>query len=121
MIVLYNNRLLGIFSGRSSRVWGMAIFPFILVREDLRGSSEARYTINHEKIHIRQQAELLLVFFVLWYYISYFGRRVRGFSPSQAYMMSRFEKEAYANMYDLRYLNRRRPFAFLNRACLKND
>mgnify|MGYP001377429771 CR=1 FL=1 len=119
MIVLYNNKVLDIFSGKSPRVWGMAIFPFILVREDLRGSSEARYTINHEMIHIRQQAELLLVFFMLWYYIPYLARRFRGYSPSQAYMMSRFEKEAYANMYDLRYLNRRRPFSFLKKSCLR--
>ncbi len=121
MIVIYSNRMLDLFSRSSSRVWGMAIFPFIFVREDLRGFSEARYTINHERIHIRQQAELLLIFFVLWYFASYYIARLRGLGRRQAYMNNRFEREAYANMYDLRYLKRRRPFSFLNRACLRQD
>lgn len=119
MIVLYNNRLLRLFSGNSHTVCGMAVFPLVIVREDLRGTSADRYTVNHEMIHIRQQAELLLVFFVLWYLASYYLLRIRGFSPRDAYMGVRFEREAYNNMYDLRYLRRRRPFSFLKRACLR--
>ena len=119
MIVVYNDRLLNLLSGNSGTVCGMAVFPLVIIREDLRGTSADRYTVNHEMIHIRQQLELLLVFFVLWYILSYYLLRVRGCSRREAYMGIRFEREAYSNMYDLRYLGRRRPFSFLKRACLR--
>ena len=47
----------------------MAVFPFILLRESRFG--EDQVLINHEKIHLRQQAELLVIPFYIWYCIEY--------------------------------------------------
>ena len=70
-------------------------------------------TINHEKIHLRQQLELLLLPFMLWYFISFFILLLRGNSGYKAYRNIIFEKEAFDNMYNLDYLKGRRIFSFM--------
>jgi hypothetical protein len=114
MIILYSNFLTKSFTLGSRIVNGFAFFPFIVVRRDLRGTIEAQYTINHERIHIRQQVELLLIIFSIWYIISYIKGRFGGFSKREAYRNIIFEREAYENMYDMRYLENRKLFSFLN-------
>lgn len=60
--------------------------------------------INHEKIHLRQQIEMLIIPFYVWYLIEYY---IKGY-----YNVS-FEKEAYTNEKNLTYLKKRRIFAFI--------
>lgn len=87
---------------------GMALFPFILLR---RPTDDARL-IRHERIHLRQQAELLVVPFYLWYLLEYGLFRLRGLSHARAYRAIRFEREAFAHDADPGYLNRRPFWAF---------
>ncbi len=85
----------------------MALWPFIILREKkLRAQS---VFINHERIHLRQQAEFLLVFFYLWYGIEYLLRLLQYKNKNLAYRNISFEREAYANEKDDRYLGKR-PF-----------
>ncbi len=71
--------------------------------------------MNHERIHLRQQVELLIIPFYLWYVLEYVFYRLKGYSQEKAYRSICFEREAYQFENDLEYL-RKRPFA----AFLKN-
>jgi hypothetical protein len=90
---------------------GMALFPFILVKypQDL---TDARL-IRHEYIHIWQQIELLVIPFYALYLLNYLWNRARGQGHHQAYFNICFEKEAFSNDGDERYLRKRRMWAFL--------
>jgi hypothetical protein len=84
---------------------GMALFPFILSRR----KAPSRYFLNHERIHLRQQLELGLVIFYVWYFAEYLIRLAQYRKHYLAYIHISFEKEAYTHERDLDYL-RRRPF-----------
>ncbi|GAB3889684.1 hypothetical protein [Spirosoma agri] len=87
---------------------GMALFPFILVRKPNPGL----VLINHERIHLRQQAELGIVPFYLWYILEYLIRRLYFRTHYAAYRNISFEREAFANEMDLNYLKKRSVWAF---------
>lgn len=84
---------------------GMALFPFILVQQPNPGP----ILLNHERIHLRQQAELGIVPFYIWYGIEYLIRRMQHKDHYKAYRAISFEREAFANEQNLVYL-RSRPF-----------
>lgn len=84
-----------------SRFQAIAIFPFIFVREE---SKTNNVLLNHERIHLRQQLELLIVPSLIWYLIEGLLKDYRQIS---------FEREAFANEKDLNYLKRRKWFAFI--------
>lgn len=83
----------------------ITIYPFIIME------SKNIVDENHEKIHLRQQKEMLVIpFFVL--YIIYFILNLfwyRNFR--KAYRNIPFEKEAFDNELNLDYLKTRK---FLN-------
>ena len=87
---------------------GMALFPFILVRQPSPGP----ILINHERIHLRQQLELGLIPFYLWYGIEYVVRRFQYRNHYLAYLNISFEREAFANETNLTYLKTRRFWSF---------
>src|SRR5215831_723876 len=95
---------------KSLHVRGMALFPFILLRE--KSLSKDKIIMNHEMIHHQQQLELLIIPFYLFYIINYFFNRIRYKTHDAAYRNIIFEREAYANETDLEYLQRRRVFSF---------
>lgn len=99
------------FLGRS-RINAITLFPFILVKDKLMRKDSV--LLNHEKIHLRQQLELLVVFFYLWYLAEYYYWLFKLKNPHSAYLRISFEREAYANEENLTYLNQRRFWAFLN-------
>src|SRR4030042_4071665 len=114
MIVIYNNRLLRFLSPWFPGISGITLFPFIILRKEIRGTAEAHITINHERIHLRQQVELLLVIFAVWYVISFITGRARGLTWYESYRSIIFEREAFDRMHDLDYLKQRRIFSFMN-------
>jgi hypothetical protein len=97
------------------RTIGVTIFPFIFLKKSYfdRHYERLKYTLNHEKIHIRQQTELLVVFFYLWYFTEYFIRLIATGNPDVAYKTISFEKEAYSNENDFEYLSKRKFWSFL--------
>ncbi|RWY52325.1 hypothetical protein [Mucilaginibacter gilvus] len=84
----------------------MALFPFILLREEeMRGDV---VLLNHERIHLRQQAELLVLPFYVLYLLNYLVNLARYSSHNKAYLMILFEQEAYQRELDVAYLSCRK-------------
>lgn len=70
--------------------------------------------MRHEKIHHRQQLELLLVFFYLWYALNYFYNLLKYRNHYKAYKEIIFEREAFAKDEEENYLQKRKWWAFLH-------
>jgi len=94
---------------------GMAIYPFIFIKDKKLASNSI--LINHERIHLRQQLELLWVFFFTWYVIEFILNLIRFRNWSKAYHNISFEKEAYQNEENLYYLEDRKFWSFLKYFC----
>jgi len=90
---------------------GIALWPFVIVRhKELKYQSQF---IHHEKIHLRQQVEMLILFFYLWYGFEYIVRLFQYKDRHIAYQNISFEREAYTNEYTPAYLNTRVFWGFL--------
>ena len=98
-MIIYNNLIP--FKGWKS----ITLWPFIFVRKDVKFDD---IDLNHEKIHLAQQIELLVIPFYIIYLIEWI---VRLFMKGNAYRSISFEKEAYTHQYELDYLNNRNLFA----------
>ncbi len=70
--------------------------------------------INHERIHLKQQRELLIVPFYILYIAEWLLRTLLYLDSYRAYQNISFEREAYANEDDMQYLSRRKTFGFLD-------
>lgn len=89
----------------------MAIFPFVLIQQ--KHLKHDVVLVNHESIHLRQQLELLILPFYLWYSGHYLVNLWRFKNAHRAYREIIFEREAFACENDLEYLQKRRRWAFL--------
>lgn len=90
---------------------GLTLFPFIFLKQqDLK---ENLSLVNHEKIHLKQQLELFIVFFFILYFIEWLIRLIIYRNPHKAYMNISFEREAYQNENDLDYIKTRKIWAFV--------
>lgn len=85
----------------------MALFPFIILHD--KRMKDNHRLINHERIHLRQQLEMLIIPFYIWYISEYFIRLIISKNRKEAYRNICFEKEAYSNESDTNYLENR-PF-----------
>lgn len=88
----------------------MAIFPFVLLRD--KKLQENKVLLNHEKIHLRQQVELLVLPFYIWYVAEYLLRLIAYRDKKKAYLNISFEREAYAKETDHNYLINRPLWQF---------
>lgn len=88
-------------------VKAVTLWPFIIVREPMSPVTE-----NHERIHLAQQKELLVLLFYVLYVAEYLFYRAQGASKEEAYFSISFEAEAYRHQGDLGYLNRRPLWAW---------
>lgn len=92
----------------------LALWPFIFVRSSCK-SKLSTVIENHEMIHLRQQTEMLVIFFLIWYVVEYVIRWIcYGFNHGKAYKNISFEREAYKNQSNLDYPRTRKHYAFLN-------
>ncbi|EJL73564.1 hypothetical protein [Chryseobacterium populi] len=92
------------------KINGIALFPFIFIRKP--EDKENKTLINHEKIHLRQQFELLIILFYILYVAEYYYWFFKLKNGYQAYKRISFEREAYANEHDLTYLEKRQFWSF---------
>ncbi|HDY88438.1 MAG TPA: hypothetical protein ENH82_10070 [bacterium] len=82
------NWLIRLITPRS--VTGICLAPFgIFIREDRINN---QYLINHERIHWRQQWEMLIIPFYLWYLIEWLIKRIEH--GAWVYNNLSFEREA---------------------------
>ena len=91
---------------------GMAVFPFVLMKYDF--DKKNTVFVNHEKIHLRQQLEFLIIPFFIWYFLEYLIRLIQYKNTALAYRNISFEREAYAKETDMNYLKNRSFFQFLH-------
>jgi hypothetical protein len=89
------------FLGGGQLPAAMAFYPFVILNSKVVATPEL---INHERIHLRQQIEMLIIPFYIWYLIEYYRK---------GYYNVSFEKEAYANDKNFNYLKKRRIFSFI--------
>lgn len=115
---------------------GMSLYPFILLRHRDE-SRRAEIILRHERIHQKQQEEILVVAlpfvacaafclthwlwlallvnpFYIWYGAEYLIYRLRRYDHQSAYLSISFEQEAFDNQFDESYLRFRDNFAHLN-------
>ena len=90
---------------------GVSLWPFIILKD--KSFKNDLVLLNHEKIHLKQQAEMLLLFFYVWYGIEFGIRYLQYKNKFLAYRNISFEREAYTNEFNLSYLKNRRFWDFL--------
>lgn len=90
---------------------GITIYPFVFLSNEKDKTNKV--LVYHERIHIRQQLEMLVFVFFIWYGVEFFFRYLSCKDWMVAYKNISFEKEAYENEKDLNYLKKRSFWSFL--------
>ena len=90
---------------------GITLWPFVVLKDN--SLKDDAVFLNHERIHLRQQSELLVLFFYVWYGLEFMVRLLQYRNKFMAYKNISFEREAYRYETDLSYLKSRRIFGFL--------
>jgi hypothetical protein len=89
---------------------GLTFFPFVLLTD--RNDALDKVCVNHERIHLRQQIELLILPFYVWYGTEFLIKWLKYKNKNTAYRNISFEREAYINENDLNYLKARSFYSF---------
>lgn len=115
-IIKYSDKFLDRIS-LLMKIGGITLWPFIILREIYDASPpwrrKAARIINHESIHIKQQEEMLIIPFYIWYVTEWFIKLF--FYGKKAYYNISFEREAYDNDDNLSYLSNRKHYAWIKR------
>lgn len=90
---------------------GITFFPFVFLAD--KNDKLNKVFLNHEKIHLQQQLELLILPFYIWYIFEFLIRLIKYRNRKNAYYHISFEREAYAKEKDLNYLKHRSFWGFL--------
>lgn len=90
---------------------GITLFPFVFMKH--KGLIADKVFVNHERIHIRQQAELLVLPFYVLYLLFYCVNLLRYRNHHSAYRNIVFEREAYSEDGNENYLNQRKWYAWI--------
>jgi hypothetical protein len=99
------------FSGYSKTARAVTVFPFIFVRSS---RDMFPWLITHERIHIKQQLELLVVGSVILYVSEFlYARFILRLSHTNAYYWTSAEQEAHLNQNNPNYLQSRKLFSQL--------
>ena len=91
----------------------MAFWPVIFFKQ--RSLVSNSQILNHERIHLRQQLECLVLPFYLIYFGEYLFYRLKLKSHDQAYRAISYEKEAYAHEDEPNYLKQRKVYSNFRR------
>lgn len=87
----------------------ITLFPFIIFKNK---RSITQGIISHEKIHLRQQAEMLILPFYIWYALEYLIKKNKYKTKFNTYKNLSFEREAYDNDANLDYLKQRKFYSW---------
>lgn len=88
--------------------YAINLFGTYFIREEYKGQKVPKTTLNHEAIHTEQMKELGYIFFYLWYFIEWLIQFC--LHGKAAYYWISFEREAYDNESNYKYLNRRKRY-----------
>jgi hypothetical protein len=95
---------------RFNKYIAITIYPFIIINKDFK---DDEVLLNHEKIHIKQQKELLWFPFFIWYFLEFFMRYIQYRNWLKAYQNISFERESHRNEYNPNYIKHRKKYAFI--------
>jgi len=90
-------------------VSAITLYPLIISKDTM-----SDVTLNHERIHLKQQRELWLFGFYFLYILYWLKFLIDGGTCGDAYYNIPFEKEAYENQKSLNYLESRKSHAWKN-------
>ena len=97
--------------------YAINLFGTYFIREEYKGEKIPKSTLNHEAIHTEQMKELGYIFFYILYFLEWV---VRLFINGRwAYYKLSFEREAYENEKNYKYLNKRKPYSWFKYYCKK--
>ena len=91
---------------------GLTVFPFIFMANGKDRENDV--FLNHERIDIKKQLEMLILPFFIWYGIEFLIRLMQYKTQYKAYRNISFEREAYTCEVDLQYLKRRKIWSFVS-------
>lgn len=97
---------------------GISLWPFIVMRD--KNATNDKVFINHERIHLKQQQELLVIPFYILYVTEFLIRYILYRNPYKAYRNISFEREAYLNERDAGYCQNRKFWNFTRYYNLQN-
>lgn len=89
-------------------LYAFTFYPFIFTSDEMDG---CQHCVNHEMIHARQQIELFVIIFYVWYCVEYFVKRCMYGKKAHHYIS--FERECYANEKNFTYIENRKWYSFL--------
>lgn len=111
-MIIIKNKILP-FKGFSA----INLFGILFVRKEFANRCEGTFLydkmIRHEKIHTEQQKETLFVFFYIWYVIEWLIRFLTSFDGYKSYKNISFEKEAYLNEDNIKYVKNRKRYNWI--------
>ena len=90
--------------------YAVNLFGTYFIREEYKGHKVPKTTLNHEAIHTAQMKEMGYIFFYMWYFIEWLIRVI--INGRYAYYCISFEREAYENEKNYKYLNKRKPYSW---------
>lgn len=98
------------------KILGIVLFCFVFLnkRSKVLNREELAILLNHERIHVRQQLELLILPFFIIYVAEWLILLLKYKNKNLAYRNISFEKEAYDSASNLNYLRKRKPYVWLN-------
>lgn len=91
----------------------ITLWPFVFLAN--KSLSSNVMLMRHERIHLRQQAELAVILFYIIYVFDYLRGRITGLDHDKAYRRICFEREAFQNENDPGYLMNRKTWAVFRR------
>lgn len=112
MILIINKYLF------SKKFRGISLWPFVIIRN--RNDVKNLVFLNHERIHLKQQLELFIIPFYIWYLAEFSIRYFQTGNFHRAYRNISFEREAYANEGILDYCISRKRWNFTAYLNFKN-
>ena len=88
----------------------ITIFPFIFLKHTSDRANKV--LINHERIHLIQAIELLILPFYILYLLEFIVRLIQYKNFTRAYLNISLEREAYEHESNLEYLKTRKLYNF---------
>lgn len=110
-IEIYSDKFLNSISW-FMRVGGISLFPFIILRENKKGTARGKVLVNHETIHFWQTLELFIIGFYILYIFFYIKNLFIYKDLMVAYREIPFEAEAYHKEKDFNYIKKRKAYAW---------
>jgi hypothetical protein len=112
-IAVYSKGLINLiskFKGLDG-VKASAFFPLIIFKDK---SFEVDRIVIHERIHFKQQIELLFIGAIVWRFTErFYLKAFQSKNSLDSYKLTSFEQEAYLNQENPNYLKERKAFAFV--------